>query len=110
MGIYIHIPEATPTPDGPGVVRRRWRIVRERIPCGRLLGSCDWHRRTIVIHNTVSGVELLGTLVHESIHACAPDLSESGVERIEDSVVAILLPFLRELSEEILDPEEDFPY
>ena len=109
MGIYVNIPEQTPTPDGPGVVRRRWRITREPIPCGKLLGLCDWHRRTIVIHNTVSGLQLFGTLIHEATHATAPDLSEEAVERIEASVTAALLPYLRELAEEILD-SEDFPY
>lgn len=109
MGIYVRIPEQTPTPDGPGVVRRRWRITREPIPGGKHLGLCDWHRRTIIIHDTVRACDLLGTLIHESCHATAPDLSEECVERIESAIVSALLPYLRELADDILDAE-DFPH
>jgi len=66
-------------------------------------GACDWARRTISIHTPVPPKEMMATLTHEAIHATAPDLAESAVERIEEAVVAAVWPHMQEICEELIE-------
>ena len=103
---YIKIPEVVYGENGPKVVLRRWRVMRKRLPQNQhetTSGACDWAKRTITIHTPVPAKELLATLVHESIHATAPDLTEAAVERIEESVVAAVWPYMQEIYEDMVD-------
>ena len=99
---YIKIPEAPSGKNGQKVVYRRWRVVRERMAQNQhetTSGACDWAKRTISIHTPVPAKEMMATLTHEAIHATAPDLAESAVERIEEAVVAAVWPHMQEICE-----------
>ena len=66
----------------------RWRIVRANLP--GLYGLCDYASHTISIHQTLNGVELMDTLIHEIIHARWPDLSEAAVIDISETLSGVL--------------------
>lgn len=50
-------------------------------------GDCDFEDRTIRIHKNLSDREAFGTIIHECVHAAAPDLTEEAVERIEYAIM-----------------------
>ena len=66
----------------------RWKIRRAKLR-GKY-GDCDYKTRTIRIHHTLTGTELLDTLLHELIHARWPDLLESSVEEFASTLTAVL--------------------
>lgn len=66
----------------------RWKIRRARLR--RAYGECDYNTRTIRIHHTLVGTELMDTLLHELIHARWPDLQESSVEEFATTLTAVL--------------------
>lgn len=65
----------------------RWR--------GRFSGAVSYAHRTLVVDAGLEGRELIGTLVHEAIHAEEPDLSEATVRRLERAVVSLVWPVVR---------------
>lgn len=56
----------------------RWKIRFCRLR-GKY-GDCDYDSRTIRIHDTLTGTELMDVLIHELVHARWPDLLKSAVE------------------------------
>jgi hypothetical protein len=70
------------------IADQRWKIVRARLR-GKY-GECDYTNRVIRIHHTLTGTELLDTLLHELIHARWPDLLESSVEEFSETLTAVL--------------------
>jgi hypothetical protein len=70
------------------IADQRWKIVRARLR-GKY-GECDYTNRTIRIHHTLAGTDLLDTLLHELIHARWPDLLESSVEEFSETLTAVL--------------------
>lgn len=66
----------------------RWKI--ERASLRGKYGECDYGSRTIRIHHTLAGDELLDTLLHELIHARWPDLQESSVEEFAGTLAHVL--------------------
>jgi hypothetical protein len=68
---------------------RRWRIVRKRcLP--KIYGKCDYQSRTITVCSTLTGIDLLDTLIHEAIHARWPDLAEEAVEEVATTIAHLL--------------------
>lgn len=67
---------------------QRWKIRRAKLR-GRY-GDCDYTNRVIRIHHTLTGTELMDTLLHELIHARWPDLLESSVEEFATTLTAVL--------------------
>lgn len=67
---------------------QRWKIRRAKLR-GKY-GDCDYARRTIRIHHTLAGAELMDTLLHELIHARWPDLLESSVEEFASTLASVL--------------------
>lgn len=68
---------------------QRWKISRSR----RLRqddGQCDYAAREIRICSTLSGLDLMDTLIHEVLHARWPDLSEDAVEELATTLAGIL--------------------
>lgn len=70
------------------IAGQRWKIRRAKLR-GRY-GDCDYATRTIRIHHTLSGTELMDTLLHEMIHARWPDLLESSVEEFAATLTGVL--------------------
>lgn len=66
----------------------RWKIRRAKLR-GKY-GDCDYATRTIRIHHTLAGGELMDTLLHELIHARWPDLLESSVEEFAATLTSVL--------------------
>lgn len=66
----------------------RWTLVPARL--AGVYGECDYDKKTIRIHHTLRGIELLDTLIHELIHARWPDLSEDAVEEFASTLAAIV--------------------
>ena len=63
---------------------KSWKIVFKPVPCEpSLYGICDYDTRTIHVHPKM---EPKGTLIHEVLHACLPDLSESAVNETEAAI------------------------
>ena len=67
---------------------QRWKIRRAKLR-GKY-GDCDYAKRTIRIHQTLTGAELMDTLLHELIHARWPDLLESSVEEFASTLAGLL--------------------
>jgi len=67
---------------------QRWKIRRAKLR-GEY-GHCDYATKTIRIHHTLTGTELMDTLLHELIHARWPDLLESSVEEFAATLTAVL--------------------
>lgn len=68
---------------------RQWRIVRVDYPRDRE-GDCNWQKRTIRVHQSMSGLALMDVMLHEILHARLPDLSEECVEEVASTAAAIL--------------------
>ena len=67
---------------------RKWTVIFRPVPCEpSLYGICDYDTRTIHVHPKM---EPKGTLIHEVLHACLPDLSESAVNEVEDAITKAL--------------------
>jgi hypothetical protein len=67
---------------------QRWKIVRATLR-GKY-GDCDYTNRVIRIHHTLTGTDLMDTLLHELLHARWPDLLESSVEEFAATLTAVL--------------------
>jgi hypothetical protein len=67
---------------------QRWRITRAKMRS--LWGDCDFDARTIRIHETLTGRELMDTLIHEMVHGRWPDLQESAVAEFASVVAEVL--------------------
>lgn len=66
----------------------RWKIRRARLR--RCYGDCNYATKTIRIHHTLTGTDLMDTLLHELIHARWPDLLESSVEEFAGTLSTVL--------------------
>lgn len=60
---------------------QEWEVVREKL--GDYWGYVDKKKRQIVVDESLSGVEFLAVLMHESVHLAKPDLSERTVRNLE---------------------------
>lgn len=67
---------------------QRWKVCRRRMRGDD--GRCDYNTRTIAIADTLVGVDLLDTLIHELIHARWPDLSEEAVAEFSETVSGVI--------------------
>jgi hypothetical protein len=67
---------------------QRWKIRRAKLR--GCYGDCNYATRTIRIHHTLTGTELMDTLLHEMIHARWPDLLESSVEEFAATLTGVL--------------------
>jgi hypothetical protein len=67
---------------------QRWRVVRSKLR--NVWGDCDYDTRTIRIHETLTGRELMDTLIHELTHARWPDLQESAVAEFATLLAEVL--------------------
>jgi len=67
---------------------QRWRITRAKLR--DRYGDCDYGQRLIRIHDTLAGVELMDTLLHELIHARWPDLLEESVSEFASTLASVL--------------------
>jgi hypothetical protein len=70
------------------VGEQRWKIIRKRLRDDD--GQCDYRAKTISIADTIHGVDLLDTLIHELIHARWPDLSEDAVAEFSETLSGVL--------------------
>jgi hypothetical protein len=70
------------------VGEQRWKILRKRLRNDD--GQCDYNAKTIRIADTLHGVDLLDTLLHELIHARWPDLSEEAVAEFSETLSGVL--------------------
>ena len=68
--------------------KRRFRVVERRMKDA--FGQCAYDERVIALHPGLKDRKRLATLVHESLHACLPDLSEDAVAETEEGIVAWL--------------------
>lgn len=68
---------------------QRWKISRSR-RLRKDAGQCDYAAREIRICSTLSGLDLMDTLIHEVLHARWPDLSEDAVEELATTLAGIL--------------------
>lgn len=66
----------------------RWKIRRAKLRGA--YGDCNYATKTIRIHHTLAGTELMDTLLHELIHARWPDLLESSVEEFATTLTSVL--------------------
>lgn len=67
---------------------KQWKVIFKPVPCEpSLFGICDYDTRTIHVHPKM---EVKGTLIHEVLHACLPDLSEDAVSQTEQALTAAL--------------------
>lgn len=70
---------------------RVWTIIFRPVPCEpTLFGICDYDTKTIRVH---PDKDPRGTLIHEVLHACLPDLSETAVDETERAITKALEVF-----------------
>ena len=67
---------------------RRFQIVRR--PIDGDMGECDYDGRRIAIDPALSGIDLLDTTIHESLHACLPDADEYAVYATATDIATLL--------------------
>ncbi len=70
------------------IAGNEWTVRRARLK--RVYGYCDHAKREIVIDAATAPDIQWQTLIHEAMHASAPDLSEDAILRIEADIVAVL--------------------
>ena len=83
-------PDRRAKPKGYRVKIRgqNWRIVIGRPPQNKCDGLCSYRQRTIWLR---PGTEhLVSTAIHESLHACFPDIDEPTVIEAELSIAEVL--------------------
>lgn len=69
---------------------KRWKVQKVwRIDPG-LQGLCDYETRTISYVESMDSAGTLDTLIHELLHAHAPDWSEKRVASTAGAMVAVL--------------------
>ena len=56
----------------------KWLIRFSRLR-GKAAGWCDYKRRKILVHNSLTPKQTLDTLIHEVTHAIHPQLCEESV-------------------------------
>ena len=66
----------------------RWKIRRAKLR--GCYGDCNYATRTIRVHHTLAGTELMDTLLHEMIHARWPDLLETSVAEFASTLTGVL--------------------
>ncbi len=71
-------------------------------PCSldaSLMGDCNFENKVIRISDDLTGRKLLDTAIHEMLHAAAPYLVESEVERIGTDLASSLIAFFDSLGD-----------
>ncbi len=75
----------------------RWRLkFVKRMPKRGTVGLCVYTNRTIYIK--LNSGEMIGSIVHEIMHAALQDIEEDAVSETEDAITAglgYLIPFLK---------------
>jgi hypothetical protein len=66
----------------------RWKIVKAKLR--GCYGDCNYATKTIRIHHTLTGTELMDTLLHELIHARWPDIMETSVAEFASTLASVL--------------------
>ena len=87
-----------PVPGAPFVPNRlrdhRFRGIRYRILYAvadpDTAGVTSFQKRTISFRPTLSLPDFLDTAIHESLHACFPDLDETSVGEAAGSIASLL--------------------
>jgi hypothetical protein len=64
---------------------KMWTVVLRRL-LPKYHGLCHYDTRTIELDAKQSEKDLLGTAIHEALHAAFPDLSEDAVDEASISV------------------------
>lgn len=67
---------------------QRWRL--ERIRLRTDAGQCDYTAKKIRLCSSLTGVDLLDTLIHEMIHARWGDLSEDAVDEFSTTLAGVI--------------------
>jgi hypothetical protein len=68
---------------------RKWRIKVGRLD-KNTLGECHHDKRKIIISPKAKGRLTLDTLIHESLHACFPDMGEGAVDEVARDIAEVL--------------------
>jgi hypothetical protein len=71
---------------------KRWNLEFRKLPGGDL-GKCDspeTPNKTIVVNPNQKGVDVLGTILHEAMHAAHWDLDEEAIDSASDDIAKIL--------------------
>jgi|694.fasta_scaffold75701_8 hypothetical protein len=67
---------------------QRWKLERTRLRSDA--GQCDYTAKVIRLCSSLSGLDLLDTLIHELTHARWPDLSEDAVEEFATTLAGVI--------------------
>ncbi len=65
---------------------KTWKLVIGRLPHNLADGVCEPISRTIYIRPH-KDVNREGTLIHEILHACFPDIEEQAIEEAEAAIL-----------------------
>lgn len=65
-----------------------WRLQFTRLK--GMAGDCNWQKRRIRCDSRERGTEALDTLLHESLHALFPQVSEQRIARAATDLANIL--------------------
>jgi hypothetical protein len=66
-----------------------WALIEK--PLEGCFGYCDYERKELQYAPGMPLLDILDTIVHETIHAVLPDLKESAVKRTAKAVIAVLV-------------------
>lgn len=55
------------------------------------LGLCYFHRKLIVVKDSMTAAKTLDVLIHEGLHACFPDLDEQSVNQSATDIATMIL-------------------
>ncbi len=65
-----------------------WKLIVGRPPGNKCDGICDYQTKTIYIRKTAP--DRVGTTIHETLHACLPDVEEYAIIETEKAIMAAL--------------------
>lgn len=69
---------------------RRFKIFFKSPKNKNHLGTCDDGAQEIEIRPTISGEEELDCIIHESLHACFPDIHDAAIDGTATSIAKLL--------------------
>lgn len=69
---------------------QRWKIAWDANLRGDTYGVCDYESRTIHLRRGQNVADLVDTIIHEIVHARWPDLDESAVVDISETISGFL--------------------
>jgi len=70
---------------------RRFKIFFRAPKNKNHLGTCDQFEQEIEIRPTIKGEEELDCLIHESLHACFPDIDDVAIDETANSIAKFLM-------------------